>query len=215
MSGVVPENGESRPTPKVKFLMKTPPAHDRFDDVPPEVTRVGAHRAPRSARGGLIAFAWAALSTFVLVVAGVATMVFVTGTLSLDGLLPLPSTTTTATAAKTVKPTIDPGVLVNVINASGVDGAATRIADQLGADGVTIGTKSNSADLVEKTMVYYGDPAVEGVARGIARALGAGADVERTSAYAGSAAKITVVVGSLYFQTPAPVETVTPTETPN
>ena len=190
-------------------------AEDRFDKLPEDLSRVGAHRAPRSARSSLIAFAWAALSTFVLVAAGVIAMVFVTGTLSFGGLVPVASETPATASTQVVKPTIDPTVLVNVINASGVDGAATRVADQLAADGVLIGTKSNSAEVVEKTMVYYGDPAVEGVARGIARALGGGAEIERTSAFAGTQAKISVVVGSSYFQTAAPVATATPTESPN
>ena len=190
-------------------------AEDRFDNLPEELSRVGAHRAPRSARSGLIGFAWAALSTLVLVSAGVGAMVFVTGTLSFEGLIPVASTTPATVATKSVKPTIDPTVLVSVINASGVDGAATRVADQLAADGVLIGTKSNSAEVVEKTMVYYGDPAVEGVARGIARALGGGAEVERTSAFAGTQAKISVVVGSSYFQTTAPVATPAPSESTN
>ncbi|NBX23206.1 MAG: hypothetical protein EBR52_03670, partial [Microbacteriaceae bacterium] len=69
--------------------------------------------------------------------------------------------------------------------------------------------------VVEKTMVYFGDPAVEGAAKGIARALGAGAETERTPAYAGAAAKITVVVGSSYFHTADPVPTATPTPTAN
>jgi hypothetical protein len=119
------------------------------------------------------------------------------------------------TTVKTAKPTIDPSVMVSVINASGVDGAATRVADQLAADGVLIGTKSNATEIVEKTMVYYGDPAVEGAARGLARALGGGADVERTSAFAGTQAKISVIVGSSYFQTAAPVATPLATETAN
>lgn len=195
--------------------MTKPTAEDRFDKLPEGLSRVGAHRAPKSARSGLIGFAWAALSTFVLVASGVAAMVFVTGTISLNGLLPVSSETPTATSVKTVKPTIDPTVLVSVINASGVDGAATRVADQLTADGVLIGTKSNASEIVEKTMVYYGDPAVEGAARGIARALGGGAEVERTSAFAGTQAKISVIVGSSYFQTSAPVATPAATETAN
>jgi hypothetical protein len=142
-------------------------------------------------------------------------MVFVTGTLSFEGLIPVSSTTPATVATKSVKPTIDPTVLVSVINASGVEGAATRVSDQLAADGVLIGTKSNSSDIVEKTMVYYGDPAVEGAARGIARALGGGAEVERTPAFAGTQAKISVVVGSSYFQTSAPVSTPESTETAN
>lgn len=195
--------------------MTKPTAEDRFDKLPEGLSRVGAHRAPKSARSGLIAFAWAALSTFVLVASGVAAMVLVTGTISLNGLLPVSSETPTATSVKTAKPTIDPTVLVSVINASGVDGAATRVADQLTADGVLIGTKSNATEIVEKTMVYFGDPAVEGAARGIARALGGGAEVERTSAFAGTQAKISVVLGSSYFQTSAPVATPAPTETAN
>jgi hypothetical protein len=190
-------------------------AEDRFDNLPEGLSRVGAHRAPRSARSGLIGFAWAALSTFVLVASGVVAMVFVTGTITLDGLLPVTSSTPAVTTVKTAKPTIDPTVMVSVINASGVDGAATRVADQLAADGVLIGTKSNATEIVEKTMVYYGDPAVEGAARGIARALGGGADVERTSAFAGTQAKISVIVGSSYFQTAAPVATPVATETAN
>jgi hypothetical protein len=190
-------------------------AEDRFDNLPEGLSRVGAHRAPRSARSGLIGFAWAALSTFVLVASGVVAMVFVTGTITLDGLLPVTSSTPAVTTVKTAKPTIDPTVMVSVINASGVDGAATRVADQLAADGVLIGTKSNATEIVEKTMVYYGDPAVEGAARGIARALGGGADVERTSAFAGTQAKISVIVGRSYFQTAAPVATPVATETAN
>ena len=190
-------------------------AEDRFDNLPEGLSRVGAHRAPRSARSGLIGFAWAALSTFVLVASGVVAMVFVTGTITLDGLLPVTSSTPAVTTVKTAKPTIDPTVMVSVINASGVDGAATRVADQLAADGVLIGTKSNATEVVEKTMVYFGDPAVEGAARGIARALGGGADVERTSAFAGTQAKISVIVGSSYFQTAAPVATPVATETAN
>jgi len=195
--------------------MKTPASEDRFDKLPENLARVGAHRAPKSSRGGLIGFAWSALATFVLVSAAMFTLVFVTGTITLDGILPVASASPSATASKSVKATIDPSVLVNVINASGVDGAATRVADQLTSDGVLIGTKSNSSDVVEKTMVYYGDPAVEGAAKGVARALGAGAETERTPAYAGAAAKITVVVGSSYFQTSAPVAPAQSTETPN
>ena len=43
---------------------------DQFDEVPAELKRVGAHRAPRPRGRGAIAFAWAALATGVLVVAG-------------------------------------------------------------------------------------------------------------------------------------------------
>ena len=43
---------------------------DPFDEVPADLKRVGAHRAPRKRGRGAIAFAWAALATGVLVVGG-------------------------------------------------------------------------------------------------------------------------------------------------
>jgi hypothetical protein len=43
---------------------------DRFDDLPEDLVRVGAHRAPRKKGGGWIGFAWAALATLVLTVGG-------------------------------------------------------------------------------------------------------------------------------------------------
>ena len=43
---------------------------DPFDVVPADLTRVGAHRAPRRRGRGWIMFAWAALATGVLVVGG-------------------------------------------------------------------------------------------------------------------------------------------------
>src|SRR6218665_3951836 len=43
---------------------------DQFDDVPHDVDRVGAHRAPRKRGRGWIAFGWATLATAGLVVVG-------------------------------------------------------------------------------------------------------------------------------------------------
>ena len=44
---------------------------DRFDDVPADLARVGAHRAPARRGRGFVTFAWAALATGALVGAGV------------------------------------------------------------------------------------------------------------------------------------------------
>ncbi len=44
---------------------------DRFDDLPVDLSRVGAHRAPAKRFRGLVAIAWAALVTGILVGAGV------------------------------------------------------------------------------------------------------------------------------------------------
>ena len=45
---------------------------DQFDDIPVDLARVGAHRAPVKAGRGWITFAWAALFTGIFVVGGLA-----------------------------------------------------------------------------------------------------------------------------------------------
>ena len=44
--------------------------HDRFDNLPEGLLRIGAHRAAAKRGRGWIAFAWAALATGILVALG-------------------------------------------------------------------------------------------------------------------------------------------------
>ncbi|MEO6117173.1 MAG: LytR family transcriptional regulator, partial [Pseudolysinimonas sp.] len=45
-------------------------APDQFDEIPTDLARVGAHRAPAKRGVGWVRFGWAVLATAVLVVAG-------------------------------------------------------------------------------------------------------------------------------------------------
>ncbi|WP_150307988.1 LytR C-terminal domain-containing protein [Planctomonas psychrotolerans] len=179
---------------------------DRFDDVPADLQRVGAHRAPRRPRRALWVFGWAALATGVLVLAGVIAITVIGSNNAFTGTLPLgPTTAEEATA--TAEPVIDESLVVTVLNGSSSAGLAIEAADALTDDGWTIGSRANaSSDDIETTTVYYWDPADEGPARGLARSLGVSA-IELSDTYAPAAgddpdvaARLTVVLGADYAE---------------
>ncbi len=174
--------------------------HDQFDDVVITGERRGAHRAPRRKGAGWIAFAWAALATGILVVAGVGTLIVTSSSISLkdfESIFAVEQPTPTPTAKATAEPTLDPASLVNVLNATGTQGVATAVGDQLAAEGWTIGAKSNASQSVEETVVYYINPSFEGAARGVIKSLGYGT-VKLSDKYVESSAQLTLVVGQDY-----------------
>jgi hypothetical protein len=61
-------------------------------------------------------------------------------------------------------------------------------------EGWTVGTKSNASEVTEKTFIYYGNPSLEGAARGLAQSLGYG-EIKLTDKYIESSAQLTLVVG--------------------
>ncbi|MCU1637770.1 MAG: hypothetical protein JWL94_417 [Microbacteriaceae bacterium] len=180
---------------------------DRFDDVPDDLLRVGAHRTtPRKGRRW-IAFAWAALATGVLVAAGVIGLWLFTDSIRVA--LPSPDVESTAPTAEPeptvpppaepeqVEPQLDPDVTITVLNATTTAGLAGGVADDLIAEGWEgVGTRANadSADL-ESTFVYYSDPADEAAALALVQALGVG-ETRLSDDYPQSA--IVVVIGSDY-----------------
>lgn len=178
---------------------------DSFDDLCQQVERRGVHRAPRRRGAGFISFAWAALATGILVTAGVAGLVVVSDSVSLsdfEEIFAVAEIAPSATPKPTAAPTVDPSLLVNVLNATGTSGIATAVGDTLAADGWTVSAKTNASETVEKTTIYYGNPSLEGAARGVAQSLGIG-DIDLTDAYIESSAQITVVVGSDFVSAPA------------
>ena len=180
--------------------MAEQPEHDLFDDLEPHTDRRGVHRAPKRPGAGWIKFAWAALATGVLVVAGVGTLIVTSDSISLkdfESIFAVPVATASATPKPTAAPTIDPASVVNVLNATGEEGVATAVGDQLAGDGWTIGAKSNASETAEETFIYYGNPTLEGAARGVAQSLGYGT-IKLTDKYMESSAAITLVVGSDY-----------------
>ncbi|MER7796232.1 LytR C-terminal domain-containing protein [Microbacterium sp. NPDC096154] len=172
--------------------MPTTYPRDRFDDVPRQAERVGAHRAeqPRMSRG--VAFLWAALATVVLTIAGII------GFLVLSQRVDAPAP---PEATPTVAPVIDTTYTVLVLNGTATPGTAEAVAQQLVAAGWTedmaLPSESSATDF-PTTTVYYASPEEEAAARGVAQAIG-GAQVEQSDQYAADpeseVKELTVVVG--------------------
>lgn len=177
--------------------------HDRFDDIPDELQRVGAHRAPAKKGRGWIGFGWAALATIVLTAAGLFGLAAVNNSISFD--LPFfqaeVTPTPTPTAIPTAEPKLDPDAPLTILNGTPTPGLATQVGDALLAQGWNgaaegVGSRANagSRDL-EKTVVYYSDPSYEGAARGIVLALKTG-EIRLSTDYPASV--ITIVIGADY-----------------
>ncbi len=111
-------------------MPKTSPTKDRFDDLPADRGRVGAHRAenPRI-RGGLVLL-WSVIATVVLVALGVFGTMLATGRISLA-----PSPEPTVSGVPTVEPVIDTSFSVLVLNATPQSGLAAATRDTVIAAG--------------------------------------------------------------------------------
>ena len=176
---------------------------DRFDDVPSDLQRVGAHRAPKKKGRGWIGFAWAIVATILLTGAGLVGLAAIDSNINFD--LPFfaagKTDTPTPTPTPTAEPTLDPAVPLTILNGTPTVGLSTQVGDALVAQGWTgaaegVGSRSNaSTNDVEATTVYYNDPSLEGAAGGIVLALGVG-DIRLSTDFPGSL--ITVVIGLDY-----------------
>lgn len=169
---------------------------DRFDSLPDDTGRVGAHRAENPHMSGWLVFTWAALATVVLVGAGIFGTLVASGRISLG-----PSPTPTIVAAPQASPVVDTAYTVLVLNATGHQGLAASVKGQV----VAAGWKSDAVQAGDagttgfaKTTVYYSLPADEGPARGLAQAIG-GAEVAQSDTYQPTgdpeAQQLTIVVG--------------------
>lgn len=161
-------------------MPKTPPPKDRFDDLPAENGRIGAHRAenPR-VRGGVVLL-WSAVATVVLVALGIFGTMVATGRITL-----FPTPAPTATVAPTAEPVLDTSFAVTVLNATPQRGLASAMRDTViaagwPADAVIDGEAGSEG--FETTTVFYAFPEDEGAARGLAEAIG-GAAVEHNDVY--------------------------------
>jgi len=181
---------------------------DRFDVIPDDLERVGAHRAPRKLGRGWLWFAWSALATIVLIAAGVFGLFLINGNLNIKDVFPgsttaAPTVTATQTPTPTITPTVNPALHVTVLNGTTIDGAAGSVATTLqNAGWQNVDTANASDTTITKTIVYYSTPANEAAALGVAQSL-PGSTVALTQVYVDSGADITVVIGSDY-KSPAP-----------
>jgi hypothetical protein len=164
---------------------------DRFDDIPADLARVGAHRAPLRRGRGWITFAWALLATGVLVAAGVFALTSIESRVANTG----PSTT----IGSAPKPTIDPKMDVVLLNATSTNGLAASASSALKKQGWSIGSTANaSSTAVKTTTVYYTKAGQAGAAAGLAKSLG----IARTTLSAQFSVpgqdRLTVVLGEDY-----------------
>jgi hypothetical protein len=179
---------------------------DRFDQVPAELKRVGAHRVPAKRGRGWIAFAWAALATGVLVIAGLYGLSRVNPDIAFE--LPTfgggsqpdasPSPTTSTVPPVTDPTTVDPalGLTLSILNASSVDGLQNTAGDAILAAGWPDPSRNTAtAHDITETVVYYSSAEFEGIARGLAQLLGFD-KVQLTDNYPG--APVTIVLGQDY-----------------
>ncbi|MFL0412354.1 LytR C-terminal domain-containing protein [Microbacterium paludicola] len=172
--------------------MPTSFPRDRFDDVPRQPARVGAHRAeqPRTPRG--VVLMWAALATVILMIAGILGFLVLS---QRTGIVPDPPQ-----AEPTVAPVVDTEYTVLVLNGTSTSGVAEEVAAQLVAagweEGSVIPSDSSATDFPETT-VYYASPEEEAAALGVAQAIG-GARTEQSDQYdqlGDEEKELTVVVG--------------------
>lgn len=168
---------------------------DRFDDVPADIARVGAHRAPTRRGRGFVTFAWAALATGVLVGAGVLGLsVIEKGVLGTVG-----GTTGTTSTAVSAAPaaTVDPKATVVVLNATTTAGLAAHAAATAKADGWKVSSTANADSTdVKLSTVYYSAKSQLGAALGLAESLGIGQAPVQTNRFdVQGLSRLTVVLG--------------------
>jgi len=174
---------------------------DQFDDIPADLARVGAHRAPAKSGRGWITFAWAALFTGIFVLAGVFGLNFLNGQGFFDdgGPTAPPSASPSQTAEPLIDPaTIDPAraITITVLNGTPTVDLETTAGTALRNAGWPVGAFALASQRdIETTVVYYSNPADEDIARGLVLALGAG-DVLESTAFLG--APVTIVLGADY-----------------
>lgn len=181
---------------------------DRFDDIPADLERVGAHRTPRKRGRGWIVLGVAAAMTAILITIGVVGILGLNGKLldGSDGGSDAGSSAPPTDAAEApveevpaVAPTVDPSLAVTVLNGTATAGLAASVGDILAAAGWNVTTRSNAAteDIVD-SVVYYADPALEGAALGAAQSI-PGATIALSDAFAeAGGAALVVVIGSNY-----------------
>lgn len=191
---------------------------DRFDDLPEDVGRVGAHRAENPHMRGGVVFFWAALATVVLIAAGIFAMFVVNGRIVL-----FPEPAPAPTPSVTIDPVLDTSYSVLVLNATPETGLATQMKDELVAAGwvadAVLAGQAGTQDFPETT-VYYATDADLPAALGLADLIG-GARVAQSSIYLpvddpetevdeSAAKQLTIVIGldrtAAGAPSPAPTE---------
>jgi hypothetical protein len=179
---------------------------DRYDEVPADLKRVGAHRAPRKRGRGAIAFAWAALATGLLIVAGLYGLSRVNPSISFElpnfggGAEPVASA---SPSAAVVEPVTDPKSVpkdlplsISILNGTPSANLHNIAGDAIkGAGWPNPSRNPASNNKITTTTIYYQSADYEGIARGLLQLLGVEGKVALTDKYANP---VTIVLGADY-----------------
>ncbi|GAB3602576.1 LytR C-terminal domain-containing protein [Microbacterium aureliae] len=170
---------------------------DRFDDLPEDGGRIGAHRAEQPHMHGWVVFLWAVGATIVLTVVGVFGTLIASGRIEL---FPAADPAVTALPTPGVEPVVDTSYSVLILNATAQQGLATQTKDVVVAAGwnadSVLASEAGRDDFAETT-VYYLEAADEAAAAGLAEAIG-GALVEQSDVYQPAdpeSSQLTIVLG--------------------
>lgn len=181
--------------------------NDRFDELPDDIERVGAHRGPPKRGRGWIALAWALLATGALVFGGLFAL-----SQYLDDDLGIPlfanaeeATQATPEPTKEIEPITDPTTIdperdltIDVLNGTAENGLQTTVLTELAAAGWPTGSGAPASEQdIPTTFVYYSNPQDQDVARGLLETLGVG-EIGLIDADIYPAATITIVLGADY-----------------
>lgn len=179
---------------------------DRYDEVPVDLKRVGAHRAPRRRGRGAIAFAWAALATGLLVVAGLYGLSRVNPSISFE----LPNFGGGAEAAASPAPTVSPAapvtdpasvpkalkLAISILNGTATENLQNVAGDAIKEAGWPDPSRNPASTTdIASTTIYYTSADYEGIARGLLQLLGVDGKVALTDKYANP---VTIVLGADY-----------------
>lgn len=175
---------------------------DRFDELPADVERVGAHRAENPRLRGGVMFFWAFVSVLVLVAAGIFGTLVVTGRIAL---FPAPEAAQTEAPPQVVAPVVDTSYPVLILNATTQRGLAGQLRDTViaaGWNGDSVDAGDAASQDFETTTVYYPAPEHEAAARGLADVIG-GAEVAVSDQFPGTTSadgavtpQLTIVIGA-------------------
>ena len=153
---------------------------DRFDDIPSQPGRVGAHRSQNPRLWTPASLVWALFAIVILAAVGIF------GSLVLSGrITPFPITSPTLSPTPVVSPVLDTSYSVVVLNATGEQGLGTATAEVIIAAGwspETVEASTASVTDFAETTVYYALPSDEAAARGLADVIG-GANVAQDDIY--------------------------------
>ncbi len=176
---------------------------DRFDEIPDDLQRVGAHRAPRHSGRAWIWIAWSALAAAVLVAIGIFGLNLLNGNSTFKSTItgagtPTPTATPTPSPTPTIVPTVNPSLNVTVLNGTDEDGLATAFAQALKSAGwaKVITANATQTDYTQTT-VYYSTANNQAAALAIAKLI-PGATTAMTQDYVETGADLTVVLGTDY-----------------